>query len=230
MKKIILGLVGILCLSGAFVAPINTHAVETTPSRLGCFKFTENLRFGDGYYNQKGGKVLELQETLKTAGYFHLTPTGYFGLVTFRAVKSYQKNYSIPQTGFAGELTRGSLRSNFCTGTIPPDPNIPPANCQNWYDGCNSCSRTSPKGPMMCTMMACMSTMNPPYCRAYFDGSIQACPTEKITDNMPIVCVTTPCEPVNKSYYIYEGTRHKLSEFDTVWVAEHCSVKESIVY
>ncbi len=199
-------------------------------ARVGCFKFTQNLRFGDGYHNGKGAKVLELQEALKTAGYFHVAPTGYFGWITLKSARAYQLNQDISTTGFVGPMTRGVLRSQFCTSTVPPDPNTPPANCQNWYDGCNSCSRTSPKGMMACTMMACMSTVNPPYCRAYFDGSIQACPTEKITDKMPIVCVTTPCEPVNKSYYIYEETRHELSEFDTAWVAEHCSVKESIVY
>lgn len=38
--------------------------------------------------------------------------------------------------------------------------------CQDYYDGCNSCSRTS-NGQTVCTMMYCPVAMSPAYCRSY---------------------------------------------------------------
>ncbi|MBI5456709.1 peptidoglycan-binding protein [Candidatus Kaiserbacteria bacterium] len=56
-----------------------------------------------------------------------------------------------------------------------------PANdprCKAWYDGCNSCSRSAPGQPAMCTLRACMSDMMAkPYCTAYFDGTTNKPPT-----------------------------------------------------
>ena len=45
--------------------------------------------------------------------------------------------------------------------------------CKAWFDGCNSCSRSTPGGIAMCTMMACMNNGQSPaaYCREYFDGT-----------------------------------------------------------
>jgi hypothetical protein len=47
--------------------------------------------------------------------------------------------------------------------------------CQIWFDGCNTCSRATPGGVAMCTMMACMispdQTPRAPYCKTYFTGS-----------------------------------------------------------
>jgi len=50
-----------------------------------------------------------------------------------------------------------------------------PANdprCKAWYDGCNTCSRSAPGQPAMCTLRACMlgSEMKA-YCTAWFDDS-----------------------------------------------------------
>ena len=48
------------------------------------------------------------------------------------------------------------------------DPSTNP-QCKSWYDGCNTCSRSTPGGPAMCTLRACMSeAMTKPYCSAYF--------------------------------------------------------------
>lgn len=45
---------------------------------------------------------------------------------------------------------------------------VPPAGCIAWFDGCNSCSRTTKDGPAMCTMMACAADNHQPgYCRSY---------------------------------------------------------------
>jgi peptidoglycan hydrolase-like protein with peptidoglycan-binding domain len=57
------------------------------------------------------------------------------------------------------------------------EPNKDPANdpqCKVWSDGCNTCSRSTPGGPGMCTLMACMTIGDQPrtaYCKEYFGSS-----------------------------------------------------------
>ncbi len=104
-----------------------------------------------------------------------------------------------------------------------------PNNCKVWYDGCNTCSRNTPGGPMMCTMMACMTDHQETYCKDYFQ-LIQSCPEQKVVDYMPIVCIQAPCNPIDRSYYIYNGQRREMSEFDNNWVRDNCRVHETIVY
>jgi len=51
------------------------------------------------------------------------------------------------------------------------DPSSDP-RCKSWYDGCNSCSRSAPGSPAMCTLRACTAEgMQKPYCTSYFDGN-----------------------------------------------------------
>lgn len=52
------------------------------------------------------------------------------------------------------------------------------AQCKSWYDGCNSCSRQYPGGPVMCTLRACMpEMMTKAYCTASFDTATNKPPT-----------------------------------------------------
>ncbi len=45
-------------------------------------------------------------------------------------------------------------------------------SCKSWNDGCNTCSRSTPGGPAMCTLRACTpESMTRPYCTAHFDGT-----------------------------------------------------------
>ena len=46
---------------------------------------------------------------------------------------------------------------------------IPSPSCKAWNDGCNSCSRTSPDSPRMCTQRACFAE-GKGYCSIYFDN------------------------------------------------------------
>jgi peptidoglycan hydrolase-like protein with peptidoglycan-binding domain len=50
-----------------------------------------------------------LQEFLKKEGYFEGEVTGYFGVVTKKAVQEYQKSLGISPTGFVGPFTRAKL-------------------------------------------------------------------------------------------------------------------------
>lgn len=47
------------------------------------------------------------------------------------------------------------------------DTGVAPDTCKIWYDGCNTCSRAYPGGPLMCTMMACFQNAGA-YCRESF--------------------------------------------------------------
>ena len=62
-------------------------------------------------YGSTSHAVLELQRRLLAGGYFPrtVTPTGYFGPVTFASVQRYQRAHGLPTTGFVGPRTRRSL-------------------------------------------------------------------------------------------------------------------------
>jgi peptidoglycan hydrolase-like protein with peptidoglycan-binding domain len=84
-----------------------TSFASSTGQVLGAstFKFTDYLRKG-----MSGNAVKELQERLRAEGYFTFrTSTGYFGPITFEAVRAYQKAHDIPATGFVGPLTTAEL-------------------------------------------------------------------------------------------------------------------------
>lgn len=68
--------------------------------------FNQNLRVGDN--NQE---VVWLQKRLMYEGTFPTTqtPTGYFGGITLKAVKEYQAQHNIPNTGFFGPMTRARI-------------------------------------------------------------------------------------------------------------------------
>lgn len=59
------------------------------------------------------------------------------------------------------------------------------------------------------------------------NGKIKDCPDERIMNAMP----TTDGKPrVPNQYYIYKGLRKEISDFDSVWVKEHCKVKTTVAY
>lgn len=65
-------------------------------------------------------------------------------------------------------------------GQCRTDTTDPSANpqCKSWYDGCNSCSRSTPGGPAMCTLKACVAgAMTRPYCTGYFGDATHKTPT-----------------------------------------------------
>ncbi|MFM2423977.1 MAG: trimeric autotransporter adhesin [Candidatus Parcubacteria bacterium] len=80
---------------------------ETITASTTKFVFNNDLRIGSTHSD-----VVELQKVLIAQGHLKIAaPTGYFGPLTFAAVKSYQAaNPSIGYvTGFCGPLTRGVL-------------------------------------------------------------------------------------------------------------------------
>jgi hypothetical protein len=61
--------------------------------------------------------VLLLQNFLSSKGYLKAKPNGYYGVGTFQAVKSYQKDNGIRQTGNAGPATRAKIKEQSCGTT-----------------------------------------------------------------------------------------------------------------
>jgi hypothetical protein len=69
------------------------------------FRFSVSLKKGFS-----SDAVKELQDRLRVEGFFtNPTSTKYFGDVTFKAVKAYQKAHKLPQTGLVGKLTIAEL-------------------------------------------------------------------------------------------------------------------------
>jgi len=65
-------------------------------------KFDTDLKFG-----MSGELVVNLQNFLKLKGFFNYESTGYFGIITWTAVKAYQKARGItPVSGFWGPISR----------------------------------------------------------------------------------------------------------------------------
>jgi len=66
-------------------------------------------------YAMKGQEVTELQEFLLDKGFLNTTPSGFFGLLTLKAVKAYQASEGLPSTGFVGAMTRQKINTELLT-------------------------------------------------------------------------------------------------------------------
>lgn len=131
--------------------PADTHVpvMPITPIQpKTCPYISSTLRFG-----QKNTQVYDLQNFLFTIYNVNMKPTGYFGTVTKTYVIRFQKERGLKADGIVGPITKSIMRT-LC-GSDNTTNNIP-STCKVWFDGCNTCSRTSSNGEMMCTMMACI--------------------------------------------------------------------------
>ena len=78
-----------------------TVGVGTQPIYKGVRR---NIRYGE-----RGDDVVTLQKILIEKGYLRTSATGYFGVLTLKAVKDFQRAHGIISTGFVGPLTRKEL-------------------------------------------------------------------------------------------------------------------------
>lgn len=69
-------------------------------------KFTKYLGMGS-----RGSEVYTLQNLLIQSGYLKVSATGYFGVLTLKAVKEFQRANNIVPVGFVGPVTRAALNS-----------------------------------------------------------------------------------------------------------------------
>jgi peptidoglycan hydrolase-like protein with peptidoglycan-binding domain len=102
MKKYLIGTIVLL----SFPFLMNAQSSNTS-----CLNLTSNLNFG-----MSGANVTALQNNLLAGGYFNTDVTGYFGSITFAAVKAYQSAHNIDSTGSVGSLTRAALEAETCSG------------------------------------------------------------------------------------------------------------------
>lgn len=57
-------------------------------------------------------------------------------------------------------------------------------------------------------------------------SKLEFCPDEKIDNRMP----TTSGNNTPREYYIYQGKRYEISQFNATWVEQHCTITVQTVY
>lgn len=93
-----------LAKGGAIAASSSFPVTISAPAVLGLttYNFTRALRFG-----HRGDDVKELQRILKEKGYFtYFTTTRYFGPITRAALKAFQKENGLTQSGILDDQTK----------------------------------------------------------------------------------------------------------------------------
>lgn len=99
-------------LSVVVSAPATTTTTTTTPPTTPAYAFLRYLGYGD-----KGDDVLQLQKFLLKQGFLTATPNGRYGPATVSAIKKFQKEHSIKQTGNVGPSTKDVLNQILSTST-----------------------------------------------------------------------------------------------------------------
>ncbi len=83
-----------------------------------CLDLNSDLR--QGYRDSVNIKnIYNLQAYLKSKGYLNSNPTGFFGPLTLKAVKNFQKDNAIRNTGLVGPLTREFIKKQTCINQNP---------------------------------------------------------------------------------------------------------------
>jgi hypothetical protein len=105
MKKyLISGLLAMSIFSGALLVQANVAPVS-------CVAVSGNLTVGS-----RGAQVTTLQNFLSDGGFYSSNARGYFGSITKKAVKAFQKSSGVPATGFVGAMTRQKISANCSQG------------------------------------------------------------------------------------------------------------------
>ncbi len=86
-----------------------------------CLMLNTNLgyRSADSFSNNE---VSALQDFLQAKGHLNSAPTGFYGMMTTEAVKSFQAQNGIEATGYLGNETRAKIKTITCLqpGATPP--------------------------------------------------------------------------------------------------------------
>ena len=93
--------------------------VDPNPDASACVALNNNLRYRSRDTNTKG-EVSTLQDFLQSQGYLNSEPTGFFGLMTLKAVKDFQSANGIAPTGVVGPITRAKIKVISCEGRTDP--------------------------------------------------------------------------------------------------------------
>ena len=104
------------------VGPYNEDDFDSDDNGSTCISLTYKLgrRAGPGFTPSRdsntNGEVSLLKDFLQSEGYMSSEPTGYFGLVTFQAVKDFQRAYGLYTDGTVGLKTRIKINEVSCGG------------------------------------------------------------------------------------------------------------------
>ncbi len=101
------------CPSNDFTSASVEFATKDMASDLLIPSITKNLKIGS-----RGPEVFALQNLLVKKGYLVATPTGYYGTLTFAAVKKLQRDHNISVVGIVGPKTR-ELLARMCSVSHP---------------------------------------------------------------------------------------------------------------
>lgn len=142
----------VVFLSAVSTTYAQTPASNTASSGSVCLSLLSNLQFG-ARDTAASKNVWLLQSFLQANGYLSSSPSGYFGIMTDAAVKSYQSVNSIPSTGFVGVLTRAKIKAASCSNNTPPTTSIiPPATAP---------AKTTLKNPTINSFTSTKTTIGP---------------------------------------------------------------------
>lgn len=135
-QKIVAGLLSVAMVLTLVVGLTVTFAGAQTVT------YTRSLTVGS-----RGADVTALQTYLQAQGFFTVTPTGYFGTITKRAVAAWQASVGItPAAGYFGPISRAQLNTGK-GGTTPPPvsgvPGCPAGAVYNYLTGA-LCSTPNP--------------------------------------------------------------------------------------
>lgn len=133
-KSIKLSLLATLVLVVFFVFPnlVSAQVVGDTPTpqvNSACVDLQYNLTYKKSKDSNTNGEVSDLQSFLQEQGFLNSDPTGYFGALTFSAVKAFQTQNGLLAYGYVGAVTRETIKNVSCNGgestPFPPNPNLP---------------------------------------------------------------------------------------------------------
>ncbi len=101
--------------SNMTIAPVG----DVEDMQLTCtdLQYTLKLRSKDATTNNE---VTKLQEFLLDIGLLDTDPTGYFGAATMKAVKAFQKQSGLVNSGLVGAYTRQAIKERSCGGGVKP--------------------------------------------------------------------------------------------------------------
>ncbi len=94
---------------------------KVSAQEISCVALRNNLRVGSTDVNTNT-EVTKLQKFLFSKGYMTISPTGYFGPITTKAVKDFQTIENISAIGIVGPATRARINAITCVPALPEQP------------------------------------------------------------------------------------------------------------
>ncbi len=134
----------------------STDVTPVPPKTSTSSNICTSLSVDSPKFGQKNSSVTNLQKYLFAIYNPSMTPTGYFGTLTRSYILRFQKDNGIAQVGLVGPATRAALKRTCDMHYSSVHAEQPPTSCKVWFDGCNTCYRSTEGGPLACTKMACI--------------------------------------------------------------------------